>query len=322
LTHIVDEPMRWGVNYDQMFGNPFVAADGDIVSPILGNPDVVAVTAVNIGSLTLDGRDVAVLAVDAVKGGLQPTTLEGRPAASKDEICLGAEIARRLGVGVGDEVEAVGPVGVARRLRVVGIVVTPDSAGNGSSMTFDGYAELSPTATKNLLFVNFRAGAPADAANVVAAANFSPSGVLEIPTSVRALQRVTAAPLVLAIVLAILMIVACAYLLATSVAARAADLAVLRALGCDRRQLRAIIHWQAMLVTALVVVVALPAGLVLGRLVVQLLTNALGIVPGAEAPVLLLLSVPVVALVTANALALVPARRAARANIAQLTRDR
>ena len=322
LTNIVDEPDRWGVNYDQVFGNPYVPAERDIVTPIIGNPDVIAVTGAHIGSLTLNSRDVATLAFDAVKGGLRPTTLEGRPPASNDEVGLGAEVARRLGVGVGDEVDAVGPVGAARPLRVVGIVVTPDSAGNGAAMTFEGYAALSPTATKNVLFVNFRKGAPADAADVVAADNFSPPGALVTPTSVRALQRVTAAPLVLAVVLAVLLTVACAYLLATSVAARSRDLAVLRALGCDRRQVRAIIHWQAMLVTAVVVLVGLPGGLIVGRLVVRLLTTALGIVPGAAAPVLLVLAVPVVAVVMANVLALVPARRAAHTNIARLTRDR
>jgi putative ABC transport system permease protein len=223
---------------------------------------------------------------------------------------------------VGDEVNAVGSVGAARQLRIVGIVVTPDSAGNGAAMTFDGYAELSPTATKNLLFIRFRKGAPAHAADVVSADNFSPPGALVTPTSVRALQRVTAAPLVLGIVLAVLLTVACAYLLATSVAARARDLAVLRALGCNGRQLRAIIHWQAMLVSALVVVVGLPAGLIVGRLVVQALTNALGIVPGIHAPWLLVLAVPVVALAMANVLALFPARGAAHANVAKLTRDR
>ena len=194
-------------------------------------------TAAHLGSLTLNGRDVVPLAFDAVKGGLRPTTLEGRPPMSEDEVGLGAEVARRLGVGVGDEVDALGTVGTARPLRVVGIVVTPDSAGNGAAMSFDGYAELSPTATKNVVFIRFRDGAPADVADVVAAASYSPPGALVTPTSVRALQRVTAAPLVLGLVLAVLLTVASAYLIATSVSARSRDLAVLRALGCNRRQL-------------------------------------------------------------------------------------
>jgi putative ABC transport system permease protein len=127
---------------------------------------------------------------------------------------------------------------------------------------------------------------------------------------------------VLGIVLAVLLTVASAYLLATSVSARSRDLAVLRALGCNRRQLRAIIHWQATWATAVVVLVGVPVGLIMGRLVVQLLTDALGIVPGIDGPALLVLAAPVVAIVMANALALLPARRAARSDMAALTRDR
>lgn len=255
LTAVVDHPARWGVNYDRLFGNPFVATETDIVTPVIDNPDVAALTGASFGSLTINGHGTATFAVDAVRGDLQPTTLKGRPPSTEDEIGLGAEVARRLGVSVGEDVEVVGPTGTTRQLRVVGIVVTPDSAGNGAAMTFDGYAALSPTATENVLLIDFREGAPAGAADTLAAANFSPPDALVTPTSVRALQRVTAAPLMLAIVLTVLLIVACAYLLAASVRARRRDLAVLRALGSDQRQLRAIIHWHATLVAASVLLV-------------------------------------------------------------------
>jgi FtsX-like permease family len=144
-------------------------------------------------------------------------------------------------------------------------------------------------ATKNVLLVNFRDRAHADAAKRLAAANFSPPNAVPTPTSVRALRRVTAAPFVLGVVLTVLLVVSCAYLLATSVRARRRDLAILRALGSNRRQLRAIIHWQATLMTALVLLVGRPCGVVLGSWIVKLVTDALGIVPGADVPALFLL---------------------------------
>jgi hypothetical protein len=56
--------------------------------------------------------------------------------------------------------------------------------------------------------------------------------------------------------------------------------------------------------------------------VVRRLTSALGIVPGAEAPIALLLGVVAAAFVIANLLALIPATRGARANLRDLAADR
>ena len=200
----------------------------------------------------------------------------------------------------------------SRPLTVVGLVVTPDSAGAGAAMTFEGYQALNPSATQNIAFVDFRPGAPDRTKAELAEANFSPPDALVVPTSVRALGRVTAAPFLLAAVLALLLVVGCAYLLATSVRSRRRDLAILRALGSNSRQLRTAVHWQATLVAAAIVVVGLPLGVVVGRRVVSLLTTALGIVPGARAA-----GRPPAprrrrgAVLIANGLALLPARRAA-----------
>jgi ABC-type lipoprotein release transport system permease subunit len=173
-----------------------------------------------------------------------------------------------------------------------------------------------------VVLVDFRDGAPGSAIDAVAAANFSPPGALTTPTSIRALERVTAAPLVLGAVLALLLVAGGGYLLATSVRSRRRDLAILRALGSDSGQLRAVVHWQASLVAAMVLIVGVPLGIILGRWVVTLLTNALGIVPGADVPLLILAAAVVTALVVANALALLPARRAAHVRIDRLSLDR
>ncbi|MEP7201797.1 MAG: ABC transporter permease [Ilumatobacteraceae bacterium] len=137
----------------------------------------------------------------------------------------------------------------------------------------------------------------------------------------RALERVTAAPLLLGAVLALLVVVGCAYTLASSIRARRRDLAILRSLGSNDRQLRAIVYWQASIVAAMIMVVGVPVGIVVGRSIVSLLTNALGIVPGAEVPVLLVIAAIGAALLVANAIAVLPAHRAVRTRVAQLTLD-
>jgi ABC-type lipoprotein release transport system permease subunit len=322
LVHIVDSPARWGVNYDQLFGNPFTSATTDIVAPIVGSPDVVAVTGANIGSTTINGADTQTMGFDAAKGGLVPTVLHGRAPSNAGEIGLGAEVARRLHVGVGDTVNVAGTSGATSPFAVVGIVVTPDSAGDGAAMTFAAYHQLSPDATENVVLVDFRQDAPPGIAAALAATNFSTPDALVTPTSVRALERVTAAPYLLAVVLGILLVTGGAYLLTTSVRARRRDLAILGALGADRRQLRAVVHWQVSLVAAVVVMVGAPVGIVAGRWVVALLTDALGIVPGADVRVLLVVAIVIVAVLLVNAISLLPARRAARLRIALLSRDR
>ena len=96
----------------------------------------------------------------------------------------------------------------------------------------------------------------------------------------------------------------------------------MRALGSDSHQLRAIVHWQSTLVTVVVLLAGVPIGILVGRKVVDLLTDALGIVPGADVSPLLITVVVVVALALANLLALLPARFAARTRIFELMRDR
>ena len=319
LTHIVERPARWGVDYDALFGNPYTYAAGDVITPIADSPDVEAVTGINIGSVTIDGADVATIGFEQIKGSIGPIVIDGRLPLSVGEIGIGAEVERRLGVGIGDVVDVAGSDGASVPFKVVGTVVNPDSAGNGAAMIFDSFVALNPTATQNVALVDFLDGAPPGAANAVEDITFTPPDALVTPTSIRALERVTSAPYLLAVVLGVLLIVGCGYMLTTSDRARNRDLSVLRALGCDGRQLRAIVHWQATFVAAIILVVGLPLGVVAGRAIVAVLTDALGIVPGVDVPPTVISTVAVAAVLGANALALLPAQRAAVSKISGLT---
>jgi putative ABC transport system permease protein len=97
---------------------------------------------------------------------------------------------------------------------------------------------------------------------------------------------------------------------------------VLRALGANGRQLRAVVHWQANLVAGFVVLIGVPVGILLGTKVVGTVTDALGIVPGSQVPPALVVALVVVVGLAANLLALLPARQAARATMRVLTHDR
>ncbi len=144
LTRLVDEPARFGRNYDAQFGNPFVPQGNDIASLAASHPDVLDLTAATTGSISIDGTEVNVVAVEPVVGTLYPVALEGRSAADATEIGVGREVARALHVEIGDTVTATGPGGESNRVTVVGIVMTPTNAGAGVMMTYDGYSAVAP----------------------------------------------------------------------------------------------------------------------------------------------------------------------------------
>ena len=321
LVRVVETPGRWGVTYDRLFGNPYTETESDIVTPVAANSDVVAATGANLGSTTINGSETATIGFDNAKGSLLPSILRGR-APTHDEIGLGAEVAHRLHVGIGDTVEVAGTSGEVRKLAVVGIVVTPDSAGNGAALRFATYRAMNPTATKNVLLVDFRDDAPRSLVDAIEDDNYTPPGAVVTPQSVKALERVTAAPFLVAAVLALVLMTGSAYVLASSFRRTRRDLAILRALGSDSRQMRAVVHWQSSLAAILMVVPGVALGVVLGRRVVALLMDALGIVPGADVPPLGIAAIVGVALLVANTLALPPARRAARVRMAELSIDR
>lgn len=321
LTQIVDQPARWGVDYQRLFGNPYTYAESDIISPIASVPGVEAVTGINIGSVTINGSETATIGFDQVKGTIAPIVIDGRLPLVDGEIGIGAEVQRRIGAGIGDTVEVAGAEGDPRPFTVVGTVVTPDSAGNGAAMIFDSFIGLNPTATENVALVNFGDGAPASAVTSVSDITYSPPDALVTPASVRALERVTTVPYLLAIVLMFLAVTGCAYLLTTSARARRRDFAILRALGSGSGQLRAIVHWQATVVSVIVLAVGLPLGIVGGRSIVTLLTDALGIVPGAHVSLRVVGGVVATTLIGANVLALLPARRAASGRVSRLSLD-
>lgn len=313
LTDIVEHGDRWGIAFDQLHGNPYAAAESDIVTPVLDLPDIDAVTGATLGAVTVEGSDVATFAFHPAKGRPLLTVVDGRAPTGDDEIALGAEVTRRLGLDIGDRVEVGGTSGETARFDVVGIVVTPDSAGNGAALPFDSYAALNPGATENLVLVGFSPGAPASTGDAVSAAIYSPPDALAPPTTIKALERVTLAPFLLCLVFAVMLLVAWIYLLSASVRGRSGDFASLGAMGAVRRQRTSIVYWQATVAVGAMVVIGVPLGVLAGRRIVESIVTTLGIVPGTTVPAWLLVAAIGAPLLVANLVAVLPGRGAARA---------
>jgi len=109
-----------------------------------------------------------------------------------------------------------------------------------------------------------------------------------------------------------------AHTLLTSVRRRR-ELAVLKTLGFVTWQVRATVAWQATAIATVSLIVAMPLGLAAGRWAWTLLAGQVAIVPVPVISPLTLLAVPAV-LVLANAIAAIPARKAARTQPATVLR--
>jgi ABC-type antimicrobial peptide transport system permease subunit len=107
--------------------------------------------------------------------------------------------------------------------------------------------------------------------------------------------------------------------LLTGVRRRRRDLALLKTLGLDRRQVMAVVIWQAWAVTGAAVAVGLPLGVIGGRWAWAWFAGSAGVGGGAEIPLLVLAIIPA-ALLAAAAIAAGPARAAARVRPAAVLR--
>ena len=110
------------------------------------------------------------------------------------------------------------------------------------------------------------------------------------------------------------------HLLVVSVARRRRETGLLKTLGFVRRQVAFTMWWQTTTIALAGIVIGVPAGLAIGRLLWRILASNLGIPP---VPVVI---VPVIAVVTfgtvliANVLAIGPALAASRSRPASLLR--
>ena len=131
------------------------------------------------------------------------------------------------------------------------------------------------------------------------------------PPEIRNAESIRNGPVLLAALLGMALLVALGLSIGVSVNQRRRDLAVLRAIGFTRSQVRRSVRWQALTTIGIGVAVGLPVGIVFGRWGWRVFAEDLGIAPEATLPMLALLAI--VAIVVAGALtaAVWPARRAA-----------
>jgi len=111
-----------------------------------------------------------------------------------------------------------------------------------------------------------------------------------------------------------------AHTLLGAVRQRRRDLAILKTLGFERRQLRTVVASLATTLLLTALVVGIPAGLVVGGWSWRTFADRLGILPTTVVPLMAILTTVPAAVVAANLVAAFPAWSAARTNPASVFR--
>jgi putative ABC transport system permease protein len=299
-------PSRYGFDADLVAVNAYGDQPAAALAVAFGGTDrVLAATGYTSAPFMLDGRAVPGLAATAVKGDLTPTILQGRPARTDRELVVGRDTLDSIGATVGDIVSvhisappSTGRPGVNTpiELRIVGIATFPPvnqfgtdvpRLGVGALVTREAFLRMGGDPMNEPEFTMMRLADDADPAAVIARV---PDGFYDgahttttwftgtLPAEIRQLDA--AMPY-----LQTSLLVAYAMLLAVATHAQWTlartnrhAVAVLRAVGCTGRQLRAITAWQAVPSALAATLVGIPVGIALGRRAFTFFARSLAVV--------------------------------------------
>jgi Na+-transporting methylmalonyl-CoA/oxaloacetate decarboxylase gamma subunit len=332
LDHLSASPRQQGWNFDVVVGNPNTQSDQEAHAiPLLARDPYVADyagLAAPAETPTIDGKRIGLVGIDVRKGSTGPTILDGRDPSAPDEIVLGRRSLHVIHKNVGDEVQVVaGPKRLS--MRITGVMLNV-SAGDvftgrfdeGGATTLAGLRRLEPDSPVVLFAVRYVPGVDRRAALARLQHDFGSLVLQHVAAQdVENLVRVAILPALLAALLALLAVVTLAHTLLASVGRRRDEFATLRAIGFIRRQRASTVMWQAWALTFAGVVIGVPAGMLIGRWLWRVVASRIGSVqPPAVGLSALALVVPIAALV-ATAVALVPARMAARTGPPTSRRD-
>jgi hypothetical protein len=302
---------------------------------VAGRADVERAAALTVYPIRMDGVPVQGYGLDASDPDEFVHVIEGRLPQAPNEVLVGSETLDRLGGGIGGEVVGASLEGRGgSAVTVVGRGVFPEfvqpSFPDSDAGAYNDFALFTREGAQRLAdagghyfglsLVEWTAGTDHEAA----AASLEQQG-LEIlppdrPPNLDNLTRVRWFPPVVAGFLVVLAGMAAAHALVVSVQRRARELALLRTLGFVGGQVRATVAWQATTVAVVGLLLGVPAGLILGRVVWGVAAGNLGVDTDWSVPVLAVLLVLPASVAVANVIASVPARAAARARLGPVLR--
>jgi len=344
LSRLTASPELYGDPFQAFFSwsGPGGAAGTGLLTGLERDPAIDRITLISGPTITVNHVGVQALAAAAPRGRLLLSAAGGRLPAGRGEIALGASTMRQARAHIGSVVQVgvTSPDGAARstRFRVVGLVSFPSDfgtggLGTGAALTTAGYIAArcppSPAQPKcrraaaahppDLVLVH---AVPGPAGSAALARHIRPyRGEASRPTVPTALVNFGESanfPLLLGGVVTLCGAATLAHLLAVSVWRRRRDSGLLKALGFVRRQVAAVVFWQAATVAVVGIVVGVPLGLVAGRVVWRVFARDAGVVAVPVLPGWLIATLAAGVLVAAIAIAILPAAAAARSRAGQV----
>ncbi len=345
LTHLTATPALYGSDYQLAFSNSNGGPGNPTswVASLQHDRSISAIMLAATDEVSINGHDVVALAGKAVRGPMLLSIVDGRLPTRDDDMTLGVTTLHQVGAHVGSVlgVSLQLPTGGSRIVpfRVVGTASFPSDAGGGglgtgSAFTMAGYlkAVCPPGREENECRRAFVAN---QTFVVLARATSGPKGQADIaryvaqgsatrptvPTSLVNFGEAVNFPLILGCVLAIFGVATLLHLLVVSVVRRRREMGLLKALGFVNLQVGATVLWQATTVALVGIVIGVPLGIVVGRVVWNTFATNLGAVPAVVVPGPTIAFVALGVLVVANALAVIPAVTSARRrSVGQLLR--
>ena len=250
------------------------------------------------------------IAFDHVLGTIGPVMLSGRPLSADSDVVIGDDFAATIGAEVGDDI-VVNPGGITFRVAGIGRMTDGDETDQAMVLTVDGLSRLQANPGDQLdldgAFVRVGGGDQTTIDRLMAV------GWREVtaPSTVSNLSQIGSVPRLLAGALAALGLAGAVHVLLLAVNRRGSDLAVARALGFTPRQARSSIVWQGVATAGAAIVIGIPLGVLIGRVVWKRVTDGVGAVDLVSIPWLAFAAVPALTLGAVTVAAWIVGRRAA-----------
>lgn len=275
----------------------------------------------------VNGVGVQAVSMQQIRGDVSLVTLQGRAPAKDDEAAIGPGTARQLGVGIGERVRLARSDGGTSTVLVVGTALFPGEVHGGINegvWITPALFERAVGKGERYVMLRWRDGVDPDAALTRLQQRFGTSSssieAAMIPQELTNLATVRRIPIALVVFLVLFAIATLLHALVSSVNTRAKDFAVLRAIGFTRPMTRTVVGMQGLTVGMVGLLVGIPIGAATGRVGWVWLTDRVPLQYVSPIAVSLMVIVIVAALLIANAVAVVPARRAASLDAAKLLR--
>jgi hypothetical protein len=347
LSHLTATPPLYGDPFQLNIGD----GGGSQPSPsLLGTLERdKAVTGITEGiappEVSVNKVAVSPIAGTAIRGPLLLSTVAGRAPNGDGQIALGATTMRRVGAHVGSVVEVTVslPSGGERTVpfQVVGEISFPAlsgivSLGTGAAFTIAGYEAAVCPSGPNQTACSHAAAAASSGGGLLISVVAGPRGGSAInryldaypstatqanaPTSLVNFGEAVNFPLIFGATLAIFGGATLAHLLVVSVARRRRDVGLLKVLGFVSRQVASSVVWQSTTLALIGIVLGVPVGIAVGRVVWLAFANNLGVVPVSVVPIWLICVIVAGVLVVANLIALAPALAASKSRPGDLLR--